>query len=121
MKKGDFIIILSLAVLIIGYGFFYFFPPSSSSSYVTITQNSKLLYQLPLNEDAQVRVEAPNGGYNLIVVEAGKAFIKEADCADLSCTRSRPIFKPGQVIVCLPHRLVVACGGSPSFFDAVTE
>lgn len=121
MKKGDFIIVLALAVLALGYGGYRLIFPASAASYVTITQNTKLLYQLPLNEDTQIRVDSPDGGYNLVVIEGGKAFIKEADCPDLVCVKSRPVSSPGETIICLPYRLVVECGGPSSSFDAVTQ
>lgn len=120
MKKGDIILIGLLVLFGAGYGFYTLFAPSSSASFVKVFQDSELLYRLPLHVDTKIRVQAPGGGYNLIVIEGGRAFIQEADCPDLICVRSRPITEPGQSTICLPHRLVLTGEGQPAF-DAVAE
>lgn len=47
------------------------------------------------------------GDYNLIEVKDQTIRIKDADCGDLVCVRVGAISKPGETIVCLPHRLVI--------------
>ena len=61
-----------------------------------------------------------NGGSNLLVIEAGEAFLTEADCPDLLCVRQGKIRYRGQVITCLPNRLTVTIeGGEDAGVDAL--
>lgn len=61
-------------------------------------------HRLPL--DAPATLEVTTGlGRNVVVVEQGAVRITEADCPKGSCMHQRPISKPGEQIVCLPHQL----------------
>ena len=61
---------------------------------------------LPLDDDARIEV-ATSFGTNVIVIENGTARVAEADCPKGSCMHQRPISRPGEQLVCLPHRLWV--------------
>ena len=46
----------------------------------------------------------------------------EANCGDHTCVRTGEIFRDGETIVCLPHKLVIAVeGGAAADFDAVVK
>lgn len=65
----------------------------------------------PLSQDATYSL---NGGTNILVIENGAAFLKEANCPDKLCVRQGKISLQGQCIVCLPNKLTVtAVGGKP--------
>ncbi len=44
---------------------------------------------------------------NWIVVSSGEVRMEWADCPDLICVKHAAIDQSGEVIVCLPHRVVV--------------
>jgi len=44
---------------------------------------------------------------NRLVIEGGRAYISEANCPDGVCKAHRAVSKSGEVIVCLPHKLVI--------------
>ncbi len=46
-------------------------------------------------------------GYNNLILSEGIAFVDESDCSTGSCVSSRPISRPGGMIICAPHHLVV--------------
>lgn len=50
-------------------------------------------------------------GYNLIEIGDGKVRVIEADCPDKLDVKQGYISKPGEVIVCLPNRLVIEIKG----------
>jgi hypothetical protein len=50
-------------------------------------------------------------GYNLIEIGDEKVRVIETDCPDKLCVKQRFISKTGEVIVCLPNRLVVEIKG----------
>ena len=63
----------------------------------------------PLSEDREVAIATGADGEhrNLLVIEDGKAYIREADCPDEICVKTRAAAYVGETIVCLPHRLVI--------------
>lgn len=74
------------------------------------------IHVLDLSEDATLEVATALGS-NTIVVEDGAVRISAADCPRGDCTRQRAISRPGEQIICLPHRLwieIVAADGSPA-------
>ena len=61
-----------------------------------------------------------NGGTNTLVIENGEAWISEANCPDKLCMGFGKISRNGEIIVCLPNRLIVAVeGGEDAEVDAV--
>lgn len=58
-------------------------------------------------KSTEYRYEDADGDYNIIEFKDGAARIKEANCGDQICVRQGWIYKDGQTIVCLPHKLVV--------------
>ena len=48
-----------------------------------------------------------NLGTNVVIIEGGAACIASADCPNQSCVHQKPISKPGEQLICLPHHLWV--------------
>ena len=74
---------------------------------------------LDLDEEANLPL-ATSLGANTIVVADGAASIVDADCPNGDCLRQRAISKPGQQLICLPHRLwveIVPRGGAYGELD----
>lgn len=72
-----------------------------------IEQEGKPLERIPLDKEQEFVIEYPAGGYNTVSVKDGKIRVTEADCPDLTCVRTGEAFMDGQVIACLPHRLII--------------
>ena len=75
----------------------------------TVTVDGKLFETYSLNEDKTVEIRTGENGENsnLLVIENGRAFVKTATCPDGICASHKPIFRDGESIVCLPHRVVI--------------
>ncbi|MBR0356674.1 MAG: NusG domain II-containing protein [Clostridia bacterium] len=86
---------------------------------VIVEQNGRETARYALSEDRTVRIEG-QGGYNVLVIENGEAWLSEADCPNLLCVKTGKIRYAGQSIVCLPHKLAVRIAGGASGLDAVT-
>lgn len=86
---------------------------------VEISVAGQVMETLPLSVDAQ-RLIAGEGGTNRLVIENGTARVVEADCPDILCVRHVPISRPGQSILCLPHRVAVTVVGDGAAIDAET-
>lgn len=65
-----------------------------------------------------IRIES-DLGVNIIEIIDEKVGMYEADCPDQICYVPEFISKPGETIVCLPHRVVIEVrGGEPGDNDA---
>lgn len=99
--------IISICILAIAAVLYLFTRPEASEElFVVVTVDGECLYSYPLNEDRTTKITSENG-YNILCIEKGTAYIREADCSNQVCVYTRKIFEPGHQIVCLPHKLIV--------------
>ena len=115
LKIGDFFVYLFVLVLIGGsFLGLYSLKVNAAQLQAEILLDGKLVTVIPLSpgmETKEIRVDAGQGRYNTVRVAAESISIKEANCPDQICVRWGSIDKPGQTIVCLPHRVVVKITG----------
>lgn len=74
---------------------------------VVISQDNREIYRLDINKDQELRIDSPDGGYNVIRVKDGQVSVTEADCPDQVCVRQGEVSDDAVPIVCLPHKLVI--------------
>ena len=79
-----------------------------SSGYALVTKDNKELIRLPLDTDTTYPIEGTNGEYNLLHIENGSAYITDASCPDKICEKKGRISHTGEMIVCLPNKVVVS-------------
>lgn len=63
-----------------------------------------IAHRLELSKDQELAVQT-SLGLNVIVVENGSVFVREANCDNQDCVHQGPINAPGRQIICLPHKL----------------
>lgn len=63
--------------------------------------------RLDLSEDVEFWIGDDEIGWNLVRVAEGKIMVAEADCPDGICVYTGAINKPGELIACLPHGLII--------------
>lgn len=77
---------------------------------VVIEVSGTVLRTLPLSEDTTYRIEL-DGGYNLLVIENGAAYVAESDCPGGDCIRHGKISPDSplnlRIISCLPRSLTI--------------
>ncbi len=100
-------IILIIIVLIIGVAAFFFIKAGQKKGgEILITLDGEEYGRYPLDTEKEITID--DGDYsNTIVIEDGKASMRNADCPDQICVNHTPIYKNGETIICLPHRLVI--------------
>lgn len=106
-KRNTIILFVILAIVICG-GFLIqkiFFGKEGAKAIVT--QNGKIIKELPLNKEAQLSLDDGNGGTNTLEVKNGSICMTEANCPDLVCVYTGNISLTGEVIACLPHGLII--------------
>ncbi len=116
--KND--ILLILAVLILAGGIWlYTSLTRDSGAEVLVTVEGEELYRLPLDKDTEL-VIGTGEKYNTLVISGGEAYIEDASCPDHVCVKSGRVSFDGQIIVCLPNKLVVSIvGGEASELDGI--
>lgn len=69
--------------------------------------DGQVVRELELSRDQEFWAGEAETGRNLIRVEDGAVAVVQADCPDKVCVRTGPIRREGEVIACLPHKLIV--------------
>ena len=78
---------------------------------VSVTVDGDVIAEYPLSEDREVEIES-DGGYNILIIEDGKARVESASCPDGICSAHRPISRDGESIICLPNKVVIEAHAS---------
>ncbi len=109
INKYDIALIAAIVVINVGvliYGGVNATEKSKKTVYVY--SDNKLAGEYTLTDDYKNEFKI-NGdtGYNTIRIEDGKVWISDATCPDKICLHQGKIGSDGELIVCLPNRLMV--------------
>lgn len=125
-RPFDFILI-GLAILIsftpvVVTTFVYNQPKSEESKLVAIVSiNGEVVDELPLQEGIhEEKTYYPNPGqYNIVEVKGTSIRVREDNSPDQIAVNTGWISKPGQILICLPHLLIIEIEerGGPSDDD----
>ena len=74
---------------------------------VVVSVDGKKIAEYPLKIDATYELSGSHLGTNTLVIKSGKAYISEANCPDKQCMKQGKISRAGEMLVCLPNRVVV--------------
>ena len=101
------VVIIAVNVFILFYGGLNTVEKGQKIAYVY--SDNKLVgeYTLTENYKTEFSVEMSTGSYNTIHIEDGKVWIHDATCPDKICLNQGKISNDGELIVCLPNRLMV--------------
>lgn len=78
---------------------------------VVIRVDGELYKTYSLEEEAEIHVDTEYG-FNVIFISNREVAMTDADCKDQICINTKSIKRPGQSIVCLPHRVSVEILGA---------
>ena len=110
MKKGDKILILTIFILsIFSYGFIYLSGGEERGRYISLQVNGEEVKRLTFTSSEEpyvYRLETEHG-LNVVEVVGNKVHLIEADCPDKLCIKQGFIEKTGEVIVCIPNKMVL--------------
>ena len=103
--RNDVIFIASLLLVVLVFACVLFFSAEEGNT-VRVTVDGRLFGEYSLLENKTV--EIVNGdGYNLLIIEDGKAYVDTASCPDGICSSHRPVSRGGESIICLPNKVVI--------------
>jgi len=109
MKKND-LLLIGVLLLLCGIGAVFFFTRADSEvRHAVITQDNVILYDIPLTGHTGTEdiVIADEHGANTIRIEDESLAVIDADCPDHVCVKTGKAMKKGDVIACLPHKLLI--------------
>ena len=118
---------LLIGVLVIGSLFGIIYPLAFNASagvvsQATITVDGRLIKAISLDGHRETfRIEGI-GGHNIVEVDSAGIRIIDADCPDKLCIHQGWIKNIPQMIVCLPHRVIIRIsGGNAMNVDSIVR
>lgn len=80
---------------------------------VVVTVDGAVWRTLPLSAERAVFTVKTPRGQNRIVLNGGTVAVEDADCPNRLCQKQGAISRPGEVIACLPHHLLIEVREAP--------
>ncbi len=106
-RRNSVILVLTLAAVFI---IFYLVQRSmSGGEHLTavIQIDGETVHKMPLDKEDEYIAGKPDGDYNIVIVKDGSVMIREANCKNQVCVKTGEIRNEGEVIACLPHKLII--------------
>lgn len=116
MKRGDWILIGIVVIAALAFIVPRYWGGQESEKnhiekrVVHIEVNGEAYRTLPLTDEEQLLTIRTDEGFNRIKIHDGGVEMLDADCPDKLCLGFGFVTRPGQQIVCLPHRVSVFIG-----------
>ena len=114
IRKNDIFLIASVIILCLIIAVIPFFFSSDGSS-VLIYLDGELYAEKSLNENSVTDID----GLMQVVIENGKAYVKNSVCPNGACEHSAPVSSSGESIICLPNKIMIKISGETEM-DAIS-
>lgn len=85
--------------------------PKNKSGVIEISVNGEIYGTYPIYEDKTIDVHTKYGNLT-VCVKKQRVSIKNSDCKDKECMNQKNITKKGQMLICLPLKVIVQIGGN---------
>ncbi len=106
-KKTDLILIAAIVVISFGFMLGIYLIPFEGEAVINVYVDGQKTDSFSFDQEyVEVPIET-SYGYNLLIISENMAFIDESDCTTRSCISKGAISRPGSMIVCAPHHLVI--------------
>ena len=119
LRTGDFIIILFIILLAVSSGFLIKFTQGDGDT-VVISVNGDTTHRVSINRNLMIELS----GFidkSSIVIEGGSVWMQNSPCPHKLCKQAGKISRSGEMIICIPNRIVIQITGDRSSeIDAVT-
>ena len=78
----------------------------SEKKFAVIKIEGAVVHKVDLSEEKIFTLET-SGGKNIVEIKNGAVAVIEADCPDKICVRRGAIKNVGEVIACVPHKILI--------------
>lgn len=78
---------------------------------VEISIDGTVVETLDLGKDQEYTIEGASGGTNHLIIKDRQVWVSEATCPDKICIHQGKISHDGELIVCLPNRMIAKISG----------
>lgn len=109
MNRTDVLIGLIVVLVAVGLAAGQLIPKKeSNNTYISVQIDGKETQRIPMTPENYGKdfVFHAHGGTNILRLSEEGGTMRESDCPDGICLRMAPIKTPGEMIVCLPHRII---------------
>lgn len=104
-KSGD--ILLVMILLLVGYWLFGGFNPAGAKSQTALIQlDNSIAYEVDLRKDQVISLDEFSPPVQ-VRVQNNAIRITQNDCAQKICIKMGAISEPGQMIVCVPKKILI--------------
>lgn len=110
-QKKELILILAILAVSGLLSVIFYIQNQKAAKQVLVTVDGETVALLDLNQDTDLIIDGYGGSTDHLIIKDGYASITEASCPDKVCVRTGKIHKTGELIVCLPNRVVVSIEG----------
>lgn len=106
-RKKEFILILVVLLAAVAGFFVNHLNNRKPAALVEVSIDGETVASYDLNKDLDTVIEGYHGGTNHLIIQNGQAWISEATCPDKVCIHQGRITMNGELLVCLPNRVIV--------------
>ena len=119
LKPGDYIISITIIFSLILYYSLALVTPNQEKI-VEITDYQNKIYHYPLTENCTVCIPGPVG-FTEIRIENRRVGVKKASCPLKTCKHMGFINREGDVIICIPNRVLIQITGNQNDLDGFSR
>lgn len=114
MKIGDKILIVVVLFIAVGSLVYQFVAPKEAGGEVVIEVDGEIVkrFDLPQEDLIEYKVQVDEDDYNVVQVLGSKAQVSEATCPEQIDVHDGWIDNPGEMLVCIPNKVVVKIVGN---------
>ncbi len=105
-QKKDLLLIAVVLVIAAGGFLINYMIHRKPAATVEVSVDSKTVAAFDLSKDTDTVIDGYNGGTNHLIIKDGVVWISEASCPDKVCIHQGRISMNGELIVCLPNRMI---------------
>ncbi len=122
LKCHKFDFILGAALLLAALCLFLVFRSfEKEGGRIIVKQDNEIVGEYSLSEDGEYVFETFYSS-NTLVIEDGRAYVKDSTCKDHICEDTGAVSKVGETIICLPNTLfITVTEGEESSYDAIVR
>ena len=119
LKKGDFLIFALIVTVVVSVAIGFYRTPLSANTVKIYVDSKEYATYVFSDEYEKIVTITTEEGYNQIKLQSGSVQMIDSDCPGHDCMRMGKISHAGDVLTCLPHKVMIVLEGGDSF-DAVS-